>query len=397
VSTGLDAFARQALADLEAAGRRRAPQPTTVLDTRMVMRGDRDLVDFSSNDYLGLARNPEVSQAAAAALERHGTGGGASRLITGEHPEYAALEAELAALKGTEDALVFGSGYLANVGILSALAGRRDLILADKLDHACLLDGARLSGARLLRYRHGDMAALRQRLESHRGRYRHCLIVTDGVFSMDGDLAPLTELAALAAEHDCWLMTDDAHGLGVVGDGAGSTRAAGLGPADVPLQMGTLSKAAGGYGGYLCASRAVTDYLRNRARTFVYTTALPPATVAGDAAAVARIRRDPHLCRRPLELAGRLADSLGLPQPASPILPVVLGDDPAATAAQAALAEAGYLVQAIRPPTVPEGTARLRITLRAPLRRSDVDGLAAALAPLLPASSRPAAAGTAPE
>ena len=387
MSADLDAFARERLGALAEAGRRRRLTPTAALDGRRVARNDRVLVDFSANDYLGLARDPALTAAAHAALDRHGTGGGASRLVTGDHPEYAALEAELAALKGSEDAVVFGSGFLANLGILTALADRHDLILADKLNHACLVDGARLSGARVLRYAHADPDAVRERLHRHRGDHRHCLIVTDGVFSMDGDLAPLRELAALAAEYDCWLMTDDAHGIGVVGDGAGSTRAAGLDAAAVPLQMGTLSKAAGGYGGYLCASRPVAELIRNRARSFVYTTALPPATVAANAAAIRRIREDPALCRRPLALARRLADRLDLPAPASPIVPVVLGDDRAALAAQEALAEAGYLVQAIRPPTVPEGTARLRITLRAPHGEADVDGLAAALAPLLPAAA----------
>ncbi|KPV39716.1 8-amino-7-oxononanoate synthase [Thiohalorhabdus denitrificans] len=373
--------ARRTLEELEAAGRRRRPVATGTGDGRLVARHGQELLDFSSNDYLGLARDPEVARAAERALAEHGTGGAASRLITGDHPPYAELEAELAALKGTEDAVVFGSGYLANLGILPALVDRHDLILADKLNHACLVDGARLSGARMIRYPHADVAALRARLERYRGRYRHCLLVTDGVFSMDGDLAPLAELSALAAEHDCWLMTDDAHGVGVLGGGAGSTAAARLSAEEVPLQMGTLSKAVGGYGGYLCAAREVADLIRTRARSFIYTTALPPATVAANTAALRRIRTDPALSRRPLELARRLAAGLGLPAPESPIVPVILGADRAALAAQEELAAAGYLVQAIRPPTVPEGTARLRVTLRAPHRESDVDALAGALAP----------------
>ncbi|HKL77624.1 MAG TPA: 8-amino-7-oxononanoate synthase [Gammaproteobacteria bacterium] len=369
---------------MTAAGRRRAPCATAPCDGRWLRRDQRELLDFSSNDYLGLSRDPGVTAAAEAALRRWGAGGGASRLITGDHPEYAALEAELAGLKGCEDAVVFGSGYLANLGLLPALVDRHDLILADKLNHACLVDGARLSGARVLRYPHGDLAAVRARLARYRHQYRRCLIVSDGVFSMDGDLAPLGELAELATAFDAWLMTDDAHGVGVVGDGAGSTAAAGLTAAQVPLQMGTLSKAVGGYGGYLCTDRVVADYLRSRARSFIYTTALPPATVAGAAAAVHRIRTDPALCRRPLALARRLSDRLGLAEPESPIVPVVLGRAQAALEAQARLGEAGFLVQAIRPPTVPEGTARLRITLRAPHTEADVDALAEAVAPLLP-------------
>lgn len=381
MTQSLEAFAHSRLTELAAADRLRRPVSTARPDGRRLLRAGRELVDFSSNDYLGLSRDPEVVSAGQAAAEREGAGGGASRLVTGDHPGYTALEAEIAALKGTEDAVVFGSGFLANVGILTTLAGRDDLIIADRLNHASLVDGARLSGARVLRAAHADPKAFAARLVHHRGDHRHCLLVTDGVFSMDGDRAPLAELAGLAGGHDCWLLSDDAHGVGVLGDGAGSTAAAGLTAAEVPLQMGTLSKAVGAYGGYLAASRAVTDMIRATARPFIYTTALPPATVAAATAALRRIRRDPDLCARPLALASRLAAALDLPEPQSPIVPVVLGSERAALAAQERLAEAGYGVQAIRPPTVPEGSARLRVTLRAPHTDGDVDGLAAALAP----------------
>jgi 8-amino-7-oxononanoate synthase len=381
VRQSLESFAQGRLAELANADRLRHPQATARPDARSMVRDNRTLVDFSSNDYLGLSRDTQVVAAARQALEGNGAGAGASRLITGEHPGYAALETEIAALKGTEDAVVFGSGFLANMGILSTLLGRSDLLIADRLNHASLVDGARLTGAKVLRTAHADPEAVAARLDRHRGEHRHCLIATDGVFSMDGDLAPLPELARLAEEHDCWLMSDDAHGVGVVGGGAGSTAALGLSASDVPLQMGTLSKAVGAYGGYLAASRAVTDLIRAAARPLIYTTALPPATVAAAAAAIRRIRQDGGLCARPLALARRFAEQLGLPEPASPIVPVVLGDDRAALDAQAALAEAGFGVQAIRPPTVPEGSARLRVTLRAPQHESDVDALARALAP----------------
>lgn len=379
----LETFAQRRLAELAGADRLRRPQVTARPDARTLIRGGRTLVDFSSNDYLGLSQDPEVIAAAAAAAEQGGAGGGASRLITGEHPAYAALEAEIAALKGTEDALVFGSGFLANVGILTALAGRGDLIIADRLNHASLVDGARLTGAKVLRAAHDDPEAVATRLESHRPEHRRCLLVTDGVFSMDGNMAPLSELSRLARSYDCWLLSDDAHGVGVVGGGAGSTAACGLTASEVPLQMGTLSKAVGAYGGYLAASRNVTDLIRATARPFIYTTALPPATVAAATAGLRRIRRDPDLCARPLALARRLAHQLGLPAPESPIVPVVLGEDRAALDAQAALEVAGFGVQAIRPPTVPEGSARLRVTLRAPHTETDVDGLATALVPYL--------------
>lgn len=381
MTDSLEAFAQQRLAKLASANRLRQPVSTHRPDARLMERRGQALVDFSSNDYLGLTRDPEVIHAAADAAQRLGAGGAASRLISGDHPEYTALESEIASLKGTEDSVAFGSGFLANLGILTALAGRDDLIVADRLNHASLVEGARLTGSKVLRFAHGDPQALDSRLAEHRRHCRHCLIVTDGVFSMDGDLAPLRAHADIARRHDCWLLSDDAHGVGVLGGGAGSTAELGLTASEVPLQMGTLSKAVGAYGGYLAASRSVTDLIRTSARPFIYTTALPPPTVAAATAALRRIRRDPELCARPMALARRLTRRLDLPEPASPIVPVILGEDRAALDAQQALAEAGFGVQAIRPPTVPEGSARLRVTLRAPQTEADVDGLAAALQP----------------
>src|SRR5262249_17502756 len=260
--------------------------PTTRQAGASVVRDGRRLVFFSCNDYLGLSTHSKVIEAACEALRLCGAGAGGSRLLTGNNPLYATLEAKLAGFKETEDAIVFGSGYLANLGIVPALAGPGDLILIDELAHACLMSGARLSGAEEIRFAHNDMALVARVLDGRRSAYRHCLILTDGVFSMDGDLAPLPELAALAARYDSWLLVDDAHGLGVVGGGRGTAFAFGPDKVDVPLQMGTLSKAIGGYGGYLCASAAVVDLLRSRARSFVYATGLPPATLAGAIAAL---------------------------------------------------------------------------------------------------------------
>jgi 8-amino-7-oxononanoate synthase len=259
---------------------------------------------------------------------------------------------------------VFGSGYLANSGIIPALIGRDDLVLIDELAHACLWAGARLSRASVVAYRHNDVSHLTALLAEQRGRHQRALIATDGVFSMDGDLAPLPALAALAQRHDAWLMSDDAHGLGVVGGGRGSSFAHGA-KADVPLQMGTLSKAIGGYGGYLCASASVVDLIRNRARTLIYSTGLPPAIVAAAIAALDVIEREPDYAALPVEKAKMFARRAGLPAPASPIVPVVLGEAEAALAASRLLEEHGFLVIAIRPPTVPAGTARLRLTFTA--------------------------------
>jgi len=260
----LDAFARRKLASLEAAGLRRRLAATGRLDATHVLRGGRRLLSFSCNDYLGLARDPRVLEAARAALDAHGAGACASRLITGDHPLLSELERRLAAFKGAEAACVFGSGYLANAGIIATLTGPNDLVLLDELVHSSLLSGAKLSGARTLTFRHNDVGHLEDLLRAHRGSAARCLVATDGVFSMDGDLAPVGDLLAALQAHDAWLMVDDAHGLGVVNGGRGAAHGH-----DVPLRMGTLSKALGSYGGYVCASAPVVDYLKTRARTFV--------------------------------------------------------------------------------------------------------------------------------
>ncbi len=359
----LDAFATRTLDALAQQNLRRTLSETARQEGPWLLRDGRRMLSFSCNDYLNLSTHPAVVAASVAATQTFGTGAGASRLVTGNHPLYAALEARLARLKGTEDACVFGSGYLANIGIVPVLAGRDDLVLVDELAHACLWAGSRLTRGAVRPFRHNDVAHLEALLKAERGAHRHALILTDGVFSMDGDLAPLADLSALAARHDAWLMTDDAHGIGVLGGGSGAVRAAGS-PA-VPLQMGTLSKAVGGYGGYLCASRPVIDLIRTRARSFIYSTGLPPGTVAAALAALDVIEADPAYAVLPLEKARRFTRAAGLPEAASPIVPLILGEAGAALAASRLLAEAGYLVAAIRPPTVPDGTARLRFTFTA--------------------------------
>jgi 8-amino-7-oxononanoate synthase len=378
----LDAAARTKLEALERRSLRRKLAVTDPIDAVRAERDGAALVSFSSNDYLGLSRHPDVIAASIAATERYGVGAGAARLVTGNHRLYTELESRLAALKDTEDAVVFGSGYLTNVGVLPALVGHRDLIVMDELCHACLRAGAALAGARVLEFRHNSIEDARETLARERAAHRHCLLITEGVFSMDGDRAPLGELAALAAEWSAWLMTDDAHALGVIGGGRGSGFAARERIA-VPLQMGTLSKAVGAYGGYLCASRAVCELVRNRAASFVYSTGLPPGTVAAAAKALEIIADDADLVRRPLELARSFTAALGLPRAESAIVPIVLGSAQHALAASDALARAAFLVTAIRPPTVPPGTARLRVTFSAAHSEAQVAALAAALRPLL--------------
>jgi 8-amino-7-oxononanoate synthase len=372
--SSLDDFATAKLADLEGRHLRRA-LVTTARREVVVERDGRRLVSFSCNDYLGLSNHPALAEAARAAIAQYGVGAGASRLVTGNHPLYDALERRLARLKGTAACCVFGSGYLANAGIVPALVGGGDLVLIDELAHACLWAGARLSGATVLPYRHNDLGDLRALLDERRTPHGKALILTDGVFSMDGDLAPLPALGRLAREYDAWLMADDAHGIGVIGEGRGSTFATGA-AADVPLQMGTLSKAIGAYGGYLCASAPVIELMKNRARPLIYSTALPPAIIAAAIAALDLIAGDPALAAAPLAKARAFTARAGLRPATSQIVPVIVGAAEAALAAARFLEAEGYLVVPIRPPTVPAGTARLRFAFTARHDDGDIARLA---------------------
>ncbi len=377
--SSLDSFAAGKLARMEAHHLRRilvdSPREDGIWIVRPGGKNGRKLLSFACNDYLNLSQHPKVKAAAVAAIETYGVGAGASRLVTGNHPLFAELEARLAKLKGTEAACVFGSGYLANTGIIPALVGKTDLILVDELAHACIWSGADLSGADVVSFKHNDVADLGKILADSRTKYRHALIATDGVFSMDGDLAPLHDLAALAKAHDAWLMSDDAHGVGVVGGGRGSSFADGT-KADVPLQMGTLSKAVGGYGGYLCASAPVIDFIKTRARTLIYSTGLPPATVAAAIAALDIIATDQEFINQPLVKARAFTRLLNLPYAVSPIVPIIIGDPEKALSAQRLLEDEGFLVSAIRPPTVPMGTSRLRVTFTAAHPDSEIARLA---------------------
>ena len=351
--------------------------------------GQAPLVNFCGNDYLGLARDPRLTAALTAAAAHWGVGSGASHLVTGHTHEHQQLEEELAAFTGRESALLFSTGYMANVGVVSALCGRGERVLQDRLNHASLIDGARLSGGRLLRYRHNDVADAARLLapaEAATEAGSAALIATDGVFSMDGDVAPVSGLAALAQQHQAWLLVDDAHGLGVLGaHGGGVLELAGLGAQQVPLLVGTLGKALGTFGAFVAGERDLIDYILQRARSNIYTTALPPAVAAATRAALTLVRDEPWrrdrlqgLIARFRAAAGREGLALGDSQ--TPIQPVLLGDAARALAASLALQQAGYWVAAIRAPTVPAGTERLRITLSAAHDEAQVDGLVAALA-----------------
>ncbi len=371
----LDAFAQDKLDDLKRRHLYRALNETVREDGIWIERNGRQLLSFSCNDYLNLTQHPAIKQAAMAAIEEYGAGSGASRLVTGNHPLYAKLESRLAQFKCTEAACVFGSGYLANTGIIPVLIGRDGLVLLDELSHACIYAGSQLSRGTVVTFRHNDVAHARELLSAHRGAHDHAIIITDGVFSMDGDLAPLGELLALAEDYDAWLMSDDAHGLGVVGGGRGSSF---VGNSHIPihLQMGTLSKAVGSYGGYLCASAPVIDLMRNRARTLIYSTGLPPACVGAAIAAIDLIEREPSYAAQPVRKAKAFTKRAGLPDAQSPIVPIVVGDEKTALEHSLMLEDEGFLAVAIRPPTVKQGTARLRLTFTAQHPDDQIERLA---------------------
>jgi 8-amino-7-oxononanoate synthase len=371
----LDAFAQDKLDDLKRRHLYRALNETVREDGIWIERNGRKLLSFSCNDYLNLTQHPAVKQAAISAIEEYGAGSGASRLVTGNHPLYAKLESRLARFKRAEAACVFGSGYLANAGIIPVLVGRNGLVVVDELSHACIYAGTHLSRGTVVTFRHNDVTHARELLATHRGSYNHAMIVTDGVFSMDGDLAPLPELVALAENYDTWVMSDDAHGLGVVGGGRGSSFVGNSG-IPVPVQMGTLSKAIGSYGGYLCASAPVIELMRNRARTLIYSTGLPPACVGAAIAALDLIEREPSYAAEPVRKAKAFTQRAGLPDAQSPIVPIVIGDEEIALRKSRLLEDEGFLAVAIRPPTVKPGTARMRLTFTAQHPDDQVERLA---------------------
>jgi 8-amino-7-oxononanoate synthase len=365
----------QRLSELQSSGLRRrlrvidGPQgPRVLLDGRAVLL-------LCSNNYLGLADHPRLRRAAADAALALGTSSGASRLISGTSSAQTVLEERLAQFKGTESALLFGSGYLANTGTIAALAGKGEVVFSDELNHASIIDGCRLSRAEVFVYRHRDTEHLQWGLRQ--AGERAALIVTDGLFSMDGDLAPLMELAELASRHRCRLMVDEAHATGCIGPGGrGSAAAAGL-SGEVDVIMGTLGKALGSYGAYVCGSRRLTDYLLNTARPFIFSTALPPPAVAAARAGLELLARRPGRVERLRSNAAALreglrGEGLTLGGEETQIVPVMVGEASDAMALCERLLEQGVFAQAIRPPTVPAGTCRLRLCAMATHRARDL-------------------------
>lgn len=379
----------QFLSELKFAGLLRVLRNVECLSGGMArMEDGREVVNLASNDYLGLAHHPALAEAFSRAARDGGAGAMASRLVTGTRRTHSRLEEALAALKGTEAAISFSSGYATSLGVITSIVNREDTVLMDKLSHASLIDGARLSGARLATFLHNDMKSLRKKLEYLRENNpsRGILVVTESVFSMDGDRAPLREMVRLKDEFGALLLVDEAHGFGVLGEhGAGLGEELGV-SSRIDFQMGTLSKAAGVSGGYVACSRAWADVMVNSARSLIYSTAPPPALAAAALAAVEVIRsaEGQELRRHVSVLADVLSAALGMPgRPISSIFPVVIGENEAALAASEALLERGFLAPAIRYPTVPRGTARLRITVTAAHRTGQIEQLGRGLADLL--------------
>ncbi|MEL6334130.1 MAG: 8-amino-7-oxononanoate synthase, partial [Cyanobacteria bacterium J06626_26] len=338
----------------------------------------KSCLNFASNDYLGLAGDPRLAAAAAAAVATYGTGSTGSRLLSGQRPIHHRLEQAIAQLKGTEDAIVFSSGYLANLGTLVALVDHRDLVIADSYNHSSLQMGARLSGATVAIYEHSDLSQLQQHLVTKRSRYRRCLLVTDSVFSMDGDLCPLPEILDLADQWDAMVMVDEAHGTGVLGaSGGGAVEYFGCRHRPM-VQVGTLSKALGSLGGYVAGSADLIDFLRNRTATWVYTTGLSPADAAAARAAIAILTQAPEQLIQLTENANYLRKSLDqlnvkrLPSE-SPIVCIQVKDAATVLALGQHLQQQGLFASAVRPPTVP--TSRLRMTVMATHTRADIDRL----------------------
>lgn len=377
---------RNRLGEIEREGLYRRRKTLESPQAAEVLVEGRRLVNFCSNDYLGLASHPAVVDALKRGASEFGVGAGAAHLICGHGSPHQALEEELAAFVCRERALLFSTGYMANLGVISALVGRGDIVFEDRLNHASLLDGARLSGARLKRYRHLDTRQLQAELSGT--ELDHGLIASDGVFSMDGDLAPVAELAMLAKRHAAWLMIDDAHGVGVLGEGGrGLLELTGQDQESVPILVGTLGKALGTFGAFVAGSQDLIEYLIQRARTYIYTTALPPSIAEATRSSLFLLQEESW---RRVRLAERIEQfrrgarqlNLQLMDSMSPIQPLVLSDNRAVMAASSQLRASGFWVGAIRPPTVPEGTARLRITLTAQHSADQVDRLLDALSSL---------------
>ena len=335
----------------------------------------KNTISFSCNDYLGLSLNRSVIKAAEIATKKFGVGAGASRLVTGNNYLYSLLENKIKKLKKTSACCVFGSGFLANIGVISSLMNKKDLILIDELSHASTFLGSRLSGARVIQFKHNNVEGLEKQLYKFRNKYDKCLILTEGVFSMDGDISPQDDISVLKKKYSASFMLDDAHGLGVIGDGTGSNSLFKKKP-DIDIYLGTLSKAVGSYGGFICGKKNLINFIINRCRSQIYTTGLPPSVLAASIKSLEIIVSNKSLIKKPLENAIFFSKIVGLETPVSPIVPIVLGDENKTLNLSRYLNRHGYLVGAIRPPTVPKGTSRLRVAFNSSHTKFQIKNLA---------------------
>ena len=337
---------------------------------------DKSFISFSCNDYLSLSMNKSVINAAKTATSKFGVGAGASRLVTGNIALYSLLEEKIKNFKKTEACCVFGSGFLANIGVISSLMNKKDLIVLDELSHASTFLGAKLSGSRLIKFKHNNVEDLDRKLYKYRNRYNKCLILTEGIFSMDGDISPQDKITVIKKKYSASFMLDDAHGLGVIGDGTGSNSIYKKNKTDIDIYLGTLSKAIGAYGGFICGKKKLIDFIINRCRTQIYTTGLPPAVLASCIKSLDIIKNNKNLIKKPLTNAAFFCEILNLQKPDSPIVPIIIGDEKKTLSISKYLYKNGFLVGAIRPPTVPINTSRLRVAFNVSHTKKQIKDLA---------------------
>ena len=353
------------------------------IDAVRVKRNNREFIMMASNNYLGLTHDLRVQQAAKYAVEQYGTGSGGARLTSGTFPLFNELELGIADFKHTEQALVFNTGYMANVGTITALMNKNSIIISDELNHASIIDGCRLSGARIERYNHKDIEHAEHILKNYKSS--HKMIITDGVFSMDGDIAPLDKLYELGKEYNTLLMVDDAHSTGVLGNGRGTAHHFGL--TDVDVQLGTLSKALGSVGGYVAGRKELIEYLVNYSRSFIFSTALSPADIGAVLEALTIVKNEPLVVEQLHENTAYMANklqSMGIEcDDETPIFPIIVGDNERALSLAHELEARGIIITAIRPPTVPVGESRLRMTVTAAHSQEQLDYVANTLRGLL--------------
>ena len=337
---------------------------------------DKSFVSFSCNDYLSLSLNKSVINAAKTATSKFGVGAGASRLVTGNSTLYSLLEEKIKNFKKTEACCIFGSGFLANVGVISSLMNKKDLIVLDEFSHASTFLGAKLSGSRVLKYQHNNVEDLDKLLNKHRDKYSKCLILTEGVFSMDGDISPQDKISVIKKKYSASFMVDDAHGLGVIGDGTGSNSIFKKNKTDIDIYLGTLSKAEGAYGGFICGKKNLINFIINRCRSLIYTTGLPPSVLASCIKSLSIIKNNKNLTKKPLINATFFCKMLDLQKPDSPIVPIIIGEEKKTLSLSKYLYKHGFIVGAIRPPTVPKNTSRLRIAFNSSHTKKQIKDLA---------------------